>query len=366
MKKQVRISDICSQLDSKYYSDIGFKDSGIPKPPDDKIKNAVMSRLNGPEETNLMEYSSKPPICKKKKTISKKPFRILLIAAALCLMSVGVFAATGGLSYFQSIFGDSADNVKNDILSPSISASNEDYKLAVESMLSDGYKTDLVVSLESLKGNKINKDPQNLFSVNYNVDCGSYECTSLSNFDKGNIYYYDIKITSLKNYLSSTLKVTMNGQEKPLKVDVPVEHSTACKTVTVNTAAYKNKRYKPESLELSPLGVMLIGSEEKSSEKTSVKIPTMAILMKDGSKQDLELDDLIGFDAGNVKESGGGVVCDDDGFFNIFNKSKPLVTESSWDRNPGGKDVVAGYFSRILDLDNVKAILVDGQEYTIK
>ena len=361
MKKQMKISDICSCLKSEYYCDIKFNAGGMPEPTDEKIKGLLLVRTA--QEAGRGAFAEVPdvtPICKSKKRAVKKPLRILLIAAMLCLVSVGVFAATGGLGYFESIFGGSADSVKDDISSPHISVSNGARTLAVESVLSDGYKTDIVVSLESSKNDKTAKDPIDLFSVDCGQECGSYACNSLPDFDKGKKHYYDIKLTSLKNYISETVNISVNNEEKPLKVSVPLEHSTASKTISIDTELYKGKAYKPESVELSPLGVMLIGSEGKLSENTEVTLPDIALLMKDGSKEDLDLGGMVDF---GTEGSGGGVVVDDGG---LFNRSTPLVTESAWNRNPGKKDVIAGYFSRIIDLDNVKAVLVDGTEYTVK
>lgn len=43
----------------------------------------------------------------------------------------------------------------------------------------------------------------------------------------------------------------------------------------------------------------------------------------------------------------------------------PLVIQTMGERNPDGKVVTTGYFSRILNLNDVQTICVDGTEYPL-
>lgn len=366
MKKQVRISDLCSHLESRYYSAIDFEENGGPQLSPDSIAAAARAKMHScpdgfagipaPEERSNVRAVKK-----------KMPLRIGLIAAAVCLLSVTAFAAAGGPDFFKSIFGSSAKTAESDIRSPRISASDENYKMTVESLLSDGYKTDLVVSLKSLKGKKITADPFSLFSVSMkgkspDADDLNYSCEALDDFSGDGIYYYHIQTDSMSSCLASTFVVS-EKEEKSLKVEVPVEYSMAVKTVAIPAQKYQNKNYRPEGVQLSSLGVMVIGSEKKEAHE--IPNPEVSIQMKDGSKIQL-LESNVQSDSGESNSSDairaqGEVILDP-----VLGQQMPLVTEMSAERNPGDKSVVAGYFTRILNLDDVKSILVDNTEYLLQ
>lgn len=371
MKKQIRIRDLCSRLHSRHYSDMEIENHTDLHPSPERIRQIAIAKLEQlqHQQTEAVDepaISADSSALEKRNVMKKNTMRILIIAAAVCLMSVTAFAATNGLSYFNSIFGNSAATVNGDIQSPALSNANKDYKIGIESLLSDGYKTNIIVSFESLKGNKITGEPSELFSVQAKDKSGRiaegicYSCKPMDEFHQGNQYFYRLEVSSLQSHLSSSLSIALNTQNTTLKIEVPVEHSTAAKAVKIDAKNYVNKNYCPENVQLSPLGVLVIGSEKKAKGS----LPTIEILalMKDGSKE--EMMSSLSFDTQENDDSspvigGGGAVIVEDG------QQAPLVTQTMAERNPNGKIVSTGYFSRILDLKQVKSIIVDGIEYQI-
>lgn len=370
MKKQITISELCSYLHRSYYADVAVENDTGMHPSPERVRQIAIAKLKQPqnqkiEATGETVISATNPASEKKerKVMKKSKIRILTIAAVICLMSITVFAMTSGLDYFKSIFGDSAAMVRDDIQSPLLSNVSDDYRITVESLLSDGYKTNMVVSLESLKGSQINDEASGLFSVGLKDKSGaakgiSYSCEALEEFRQGYKYFYRIEASSLNSHRDSSIEVALRKQGAALKIDIPVEHSTAAKEFKIDAKNYKNKNYRPETLQLSPLGVLVIGSEEQA--KGGLPTAEIILLVKDGTTEELMSD--LSFDSNEsgddtVVTGGGGVVIVEDG------QQAPLVTRTMGERNPDGKVVTTGYFSRILDLNQVKAIIVDGTEY---
>ena len=364
MKKQIRISDWCSLLPISYYSDLIVENHTDLQPSPERIRRIAISKL----ENQAVHESEVPAVesaLRKENTMKKKNIlRIFMIAAAVCLISITAVAASiGGLPYFKAIFGGGADTVQEDIRNPELTAANQDYKMSIQGLLSDGYKTHVIVSVESLKDAKLTEDPSGLFSVQCKASTGeispslnAVSCEALSPFSKGKINFYNIQVGSLKSQLDSTMEVVFQ-KGAPLKIDIPVKHSTASKTVKINGNSYRDKNYRPESVQLSPLGVLVIGSEGKA--KGGLPTSNMFVLMKDGTKDELISPESFDTGDGEPVKGGGGAV--EPG----FGQPTPLVTQTMGERNPDGKVVTTGYFSRILDLSQVKSILVDGTEYPV-
>ena len=110
-------------------------------------------------------------------------------------------------------------------------------------------------------------------------------------------------------------------------------------------------------MQISPLGVLLIGREAQASG--GLPIPVVSVKFKDGTIEEMMSE--LSFDTdgdGGTVIGGGGVVISNDPL------SGPLVISTYGMRNPEGKVVTKGEFSRFINLEDVMSILVNGKEYT--
>lgn len=352
MNKKIRISDLCSDLDEKLYEELEITNMTDLHPSKSNIEKLVAD--------GLRNQAAAP------KRRRLKPLKTLLVAAVICLSATTVFAAAGGFQYFKSIFGDSVENVQSAITSPMISVQNEGQKLSLEGMLTDGYTIDLILSLEDLSGKGLpaacfdetipafqsyvepadsQAAEERFLSVTYNL---------LPEFQTDSKVFYHLTASSLESCSGSELNVAFLNNKEQLAFSVPVDGSISSAEYTINQSTDGN--YTLETIQLSPLGVLLIGREAQASG--GLPTPVVSVQFKDGSVE--ELMSALSFDAGNDGETvigGGGAVISDDPL------SGPLVVSTSGTRNPEGKVVTKGEFSRFINLDQVQSVWVNGTEY---
>lgn len=347
-----------------YYQDLKIENNTPLRPSEERIQQLVLEKLHQGKNPAKDLQQQKTEHIEKRPVMRKKTMGIIIIAAAICLFSMTAYAAVHGLGFFESIFGDSAQSVTNHIQSPMLTAQHGPYTMTVESILSDGYKTNIIVSLEFPKGKSPTLEPYDLFTVKpENFSEGvSYTCTELPEFSQKNKSYYRLEISSLEDsHYHKTMTVSYNDKTNPLQVKVTINGSMAAKTIAIYQKPYENKNYHPETIQISPLGILVIGSETKA--QGGLPTSTIDIIMRDGSSE--EMMSQLSFDNFNDKDTspsmgGGGVVLVDE------NQPQPLVTQTMGRRNAEGKVVTTGYFSRILDLQQVKAIRVDGIDYPLQ
>lgn len=356
MKITIKISHMCSFLQDRHYEAIE---------PETHFDPASAARIKELALVKLSRQSSTQNITYKEKPMKKLTFRIVLAAALVCAMSMTAFAAFGGLDFFRSIFGDSARIAEEHIQFPMASAADDTYRLTVESLLSDGFKTDLIISLSAMNGKLPAFDPINMFqtdliSADNNADTGmagiSYQ--EMPEFSQENKQYYHLEYTSQQSHASAKMKVSLQEASAPLSVTVPVGNAMARKEIHVNEEDYTGKSYCPQTIQLSPMGVLVVGSEKEV--KGSLPTAQIFLQMKDGSQE--ELISANSFDSGDetLVMGGGSLVISDS------EEDQPLVSQTAGSRNPDGLMIISGYFSRILNLDEVQSILVDGVTYPLQ
>ncbi|MBS5604916.1 MAG: DUF4179 domain-containing protein [Enterocloster asparagiformis] len=356
---KIRISDLCSRLDPRYLEDMDVENETGLKPSGQRIEDLVFQKLN--VETNAAGMAGK------RRPMRKKTWKILLIAAVFCLFAASVFALAGGFDYFRSIFGDTAKHVEQDIQSPGITAADSDRQMTLESMLTDGYKINLIVSLKALSGeakaNTFDHEPIDLFDTKLTSNSSaeheaalSYTCSELEEFSTENRHFYHLQLDSLENCTGWDLKLSLSQEMGGLSLDAKVESTTAARQLDIGQDIDGNLTV--ESIQISPLGALLIGSEKEAAG--GLPAPSVDIIFLDGSHE--ELISSMSFDSsddGTVLGGGSAVISDDP-------TSGPLVVTTYGMRNPDGKVVLAAEFGRIIRLDQVKSISVDGVEYSVK
>jgi hypothetical protein len=105
--------------------------------------------------------------------------------------------------------------------------------------------------------------------------------------------------------------------------------------------------------------VLVIGSEKEA--KGGLPTAEIYVVMNDGTSEELiSVQSFDSEDDGETISGGGSAIILGPG------EKAPLVIGTMGSRNPDGKMVTSGSFSRILNLDEVKAISVDGVEYPLQ
>ena len=352
MKMKIRVSHMCAFLQERFYETVEPKSQ--PDISSRRIRELALSKLRQ-QSANVGGNTQN------KEKHMKTSIKVLLIAAIVFAMSVTAFASFGGLEYFKAIFGDSAGAVEDYIQFPAASTENESYRLTVESLLSDGFKTDLIVSLTAKDGKAPGHDPKDMFSTRFTGGDASLSSSSyqeLYDFSVKSKKYYHLELTSLSNSASAEVTVALKEELAPLSVTIPTDGTlTARKQIQVKTEDYAEQNYYPETVQLSPMGVLVIGSEKEA--KGGLPTAQIFVKMKDGKSEEL-ISEASFDDSEETVSGGGGVVLGAEG------ETAPLVTGTMGERNPDGKVVTTGTFSRILNLDEVQAIIVDGVEYSLK
>lgn len=358
MSKKNHISDLCSHLDPRFYETMDVENMTDLKPSNKRIEDMVFQKLHA-EQTAA-------PQAGKRGYMGKKTGKILLIAAILCMFATTVFAMAGGMSYFRSIFGSTADNVEQNISTPGLTAEDSGSRMALESMLTDGYKINLIVSLQTLTKDAAKQaaktDPLDLFSVDLSPASSaaaesentiSYTCNELPEFASGEKRFYHLQLDSLTDCSGWNMDISLPEALNGLTIESQVEGAAAAREFQVNQDIDGNLTI--ETVQLSPLGVLIIGNEKQASG--GLPSPMVIVTFKDGSIE--ELMSPMSFDAGDGETiSGGGSAV-----IGADPMTGPLVTNTYGQRNPDGKVVTAGEFGRIIRMDDVASISVNGTEY---
>ena len=360
MSKKIKISDLCSRLDQQYIEDLDVENMTELKPSEQRIEDIVFHKLRTEQETAVPAG--------KRGTMRKKSWKILLIAAVLCLFSTTAFAMAGGFDYFRSIFGDTVDNAKQDILTPQITVSDSTRQMSLESMLTDGYKLNLIVSLKTMSGNADGdvekKETIDLFNVTLQPpasDSGRQEnamaftCNELTEFSTKGRHLYHIQMDSLTDCTGWNMKVSLSDDLGGLSLESVIKGSAAATELTISQ--FIDNSLTIETLQISPLGFLVIGNEGNASG--GLPTPTVSLTFKDGTQE--ELINPSSFDSGDgaTVTGGGGIVVGEDPM------TGPLVVATYGQRNPSGKLAISGEFGRIIQIKEVQSITVNGTAYPV-
>lgn len=360
MSKKIKISDLCSRLEQRYIEDLDVENMTEMKPSEQRIEDIVFKKLRTEQETAASAG--------KRETIRKKSWKILLIAAVLCLFSTTAFAMAGGFDYFRSIFGDTVDNAKQDILTPQITISDSTRQMSLESMLTDGYKINLIVSLKTISGQPDNeitkKELLDLFHVTFDSPVSgsgqsdstmAFSCNELTEFSTKNQHLYHIQIDSLTDCTGWNIKISLSEDMGGLSLESVIKGSAAATELTINQII--DSSLTIETIQISPLGILVIGNETNASG--GLPTPSISLTFKDGQEEDLITPDS--FDSGDdgTVIGGGGIVLSSDP------TAGPLVVSTYGQRNPSGKLAIAGEFGRIIQIKEVQSITVNGAVYPV-
>lgn len=339
------ISDMMAHIPEEMISDIEPQGDDLHCPSPERIKELAIKKRNDYLDRN-------EELTMKKTAFSKKTIRITLIAAIVALLNITVFAAAyGGLDFIKGIFGDSAEIIENEIVTPLVSASADGRDMAVEALVTDGFITNMVVSLTGEKPSDTNIE---LFTVTTNTGIRSNGWYELEDFSTQSKTYYAVDLISEERFNTADITLSLNKNVAPIDLSIQVKNNLGNVVINLPDGAMSGETELKE-LQISSMGFLLIGTEEKA--QGGLPATNIRLVFSDGTTEDLEVE----FDPSDELVGGGGGA-----ILSANSKKLPLVTTFHGIRNPDSEIVISGKFSRIINPAGIEKIIVGGVEYPAK
>jgi hypothetical protein len=334
--KTWKITDMASHIPEDFIQRVEPDGDEPVLPSSGRIKQLALQKRN--DHLNRNE----------EKLVEKVHFKILLVAAIICAMSITAFAAFGGLDYIKIIFGHSAESIQNEIVTPNVTASANNREMALEAMVTDGYITNLIVSVTGDQ-----PAPTDLFTISSNVNIVSKGWYALEQPSTSEKTFYVVDLVSEERFDTADIALSLNKNVAPINLSFKIDNQL-CNAVVNFPEGSMYKQTKLKQLQISSMGFMLIGHE------ASVKggLPTMSIELKFLNKKTENLE--VEFEESDSTVTGGGcaIMADDP-------QTAPLVIKFHGTRNPEGELVISGQFSRIINPSEIEKVIIDGFAYTI-
>lgn len=347
VKKRKKMYDRISLLNGRLYDSLEPVNDTRIQPSSQRIKMLALEKIRAGQ------------MRKEKQTMKK--MRIGLLAAALAAVLGVTVLAMGGIDYFRGIFGDSVEHVAGQIGTPDITVTGEDGStMSAQAVLSDGYQISVVFSTKYPEGVE-NRDPDKLsepaegeeaFRISVGGMEASWSVRELPEFAGGNQMFFLASANSMKNCLGQSVEIRRGADGLTLKV--PLNGEVAVRTLNIDQDVGGGR--KIETMQISPLGILLTSSEKEA--KGSLPTVNIRVRLKDGTEEDATLF-FDSTDDGETVTGGGGAVILGPG------EIGPLVVTTQAQRNPDGKLIAIGTFGRILNLDQVSDILVGETAYPV-
>lgn len=354
MKKN-DIHELCSRLCAGAADSLEPVNDTKLRPSAERIKTLAMAKLSRQQGGE---------IAPERRRIDMKRMHLRVLAAAIvvvCLVSISVVAAMGGLEYFRSIFGGSADAVEERIEQPMISAENENFRLRVEASLTDGYKSNVILSVEAVGSRKLpdfSEKAERLFAVNIAGGMSYCVVEPMEAFSEQRKAFVRVEVATQQSHVNEGITIAMQDALGAGSLTLQPKQRLAMREIQPDAAQFDGQNYRVETVQISPLGALVIGSEQET--KGSLPNEVISIVMKDGSVE--EIMPSWAFDQSDDETTvsgGGGAVIVGEG------ETAPLVVNTVGTRNPEGKVVTESLFSRILRLDDVKAVMIGEKSYPL-
>lgn len=366
MKVKADIRDLMDGLDEENYKDLelGQADSFDTG----RIRQLALEKLHS--KGSIEEKESK-------KTMKRAPYRILVAVAIIAVLTTTAFAA-GGLDFFRTMFGNSVDNAGSSIQHMAVSVKDDDFEMAAEQLISDGYSTKMIVSLSPLsKEARGWLEKANAIDIKTEVVGGSENAEDtdmvmmgserLTEFDTEDKAYFCVTYENNRSYAGQSLQLTLTAlraishtenketmiAESNLALTIENPKSmTAQRTILFPVPGASEENSYPVDLTVNSISAVLTIQEPAGSTST----PTMdvTLVMKDGTKEAV-------FEAGWVAEGaggGGGVALSDN------QNALPLASGHSYMRDMETSRILqTASFSRIINPADADYVLVDETRY---
>ena len=292
---------------------------------------------------------------KEEKPMKKAPIKILLAAAIVVALSFSAFAAFGGIDYLRSLFGDSIDSIQDQVVTPLVKGSDGDRELAVEALVTDGYVTNLIVSLtgdEPTEDYKIGE--QQLFTMT--GDFRMFSWTKMDDFSKPGKTYYAIDFLSEQRFDKANISIALRKNVADITLSFAIENNLGNAVIDFPEGA-KSGNTRLLALQISPMGFLLTGNEE--NPQGGLPPTSIQVVFANKKTENMDVNFAPGDENGTVSGGGGAIMVEK------WQKA-PLVTRFHGVRNPDGELVITGQFSRIINPADIVKVVIDGVEYLVR
>lgn len=347
---KINIRDLFSQLDYGEYKDIEIENTSDNHVNIAAIKESVLKNIDrGRVSTSTS-----------RKKIRKKSFGGIWAAALIiCLTATTVFAFAN-IDFFKEIFGKNAEVVEKNIQNILAVTENEDFILTVESMLTDGNRNYVIISLEN-KSNEELGEMVPFFSMKKLTKSDSkdrmYEHNEMGKPSIGvmgtekiesldateNKNYYLFTYSTSDNMIGEKVELSLSGMrgdgeklekyEKELSVTFDVKENNSLQTVDMKELQSVEDKYYITEIKYSNLGMNIKGKYIKDIE--GVPIVKIQLKYKDGSMEELsrkiEYKDKFGFSYHRFKDEFNNIVI----------------------------------FKELIDINEIESIIIEDKEYKI-
>lgn len=363
MKVNTDIRNLCDGLDEKFLKELDAEPEAEEGFDTERIKHLAFEKLCSNEEVKKKESN---------RGMKRISYKILMVAALLVVVTTSVFAM-GGMEFFRSIFINSEQNLEKNIQQVGVSARDTDYEMVAEQLISDGFNTKIVVSLKPLseEAKALLADPETTVQILVSSETdnsnqlSSTGTTRLSQFDSPEKYYFCVMYMSNAEYSGKpiTLKLyTVRAEEDSeessearepllsLVIKAP-EQIDGRKNVAFDIPEDPEGPY-PVSLIINPTSGVMVTQDLQDAKSIGVNVD---LIMKDGKIERI-------LEEGGIGEgSGGGET------LLAEPENMPLSSGRSYSKDKSTNQVVQTVdFSRIIDVDKVDYVLIDGERYELK
>ncbi len=346
---KVNIRDLFSQLDYKEYKDIEIENTSDNHVNIAAIKERVLGKIDR-KESDLTS----------RKRIKKKYFRGIWAAALIiCLTATTVFAFTN-IDFFKEIFGKKAEVVEKDIQNVLAITENEDFKLTVESMLTDGNQNYVIISLENKNNEELGEmvpffsmkkltkpdSEDRIYEPNEigKPSIGVMKTEKIESLDATeNKNYYLFTYNTSDNMIGEKVELSLSGMrgdgeklekyDKELSVIFDVKDNGNLKTIDMGELHSVDNKYYITEIKYSNLGMNIKGKCIEDIE--GIPILKVNLKYKDGTIEELareiEFKDKYGFSYHRFKDEFSNIVI----------------------------------FKELIDINEIESIIIEDKEYKI-
>lgn len=259
--------------------------------------------------------------------------KVLTIVVAISLLSVTAFAFSV-TELFKGIFGNSIYLVEDHILAPMESVADDQFKLTLDGVLSDGYGSTAIVSVEALDEHSSFElehiaSSLHVSSLQSNIQANRSSVVELDHLSGENKKRFMVGFWSMDEPLTGDLEISLITEQSELTLLAPTDSTIQTITIELDKGHYASESYAPQTILISPLSVVVRGHEEPVGHE--IPNPTVTLHFANGTTIDVFAEDF------------GGARFPEEG-----------VT------------IVSAQFERIIDLQQLRSVTVDGLQYHIE
>lgn len=321
--------------------------SDLPLSLDKIAKNAFDKKNEVEQNMNNKHEQKKKPI--------KLFTKFIASVAIIATLSVTAFAFSQ-TDMMRSLFGGKDKNlIDTAIITPVEKGEANGITMGIQSVLTDGYITNIIVSIEN--ASTIDIWESNVFTVTTNLEMTNYLVQDLENFSTEKLQYFIIQITNAEPINNTDISIELNPTIAPITLNISAV-STLDSKIVVFPANTMQGDATLEKLQISPMGFLL--NVKESSTQGGLDDTFITVVFNDGETEEIETSFMaISLEDDHPIMGGGGVIINPD------LESGPLVVSFFGERNGNGELSVGGQFSRIINTENIKEIIINGVTYPV-